>query len=276
MAFWKMGLIKKWGNKSAYNRAWMLLFGEVALELKVAFTQFYSWKSPVSSLFLCLFRMAQSIFRILLGNTIHYTYGHTGEDRLLKELLNPPIFKRGFYIELGANHPTFISNTFAFYRRGWRGICVDANAAHIRSFALLRPRDIAVHAVLDTQKGERIFYRFQNDVLSTLDASAARVLASQGLSYTEEKVQTQRLDDLLESVNAPQEFDLLAIDIEEMDLPVLKTLDLKRYQPQWIMMELEDLNLLAATTHEAVQYLSQFHYTLVGFILKNAYFKKST
>lgn len=276
MGLAKMTTIKKWGNKSAYNRAWMLLFAEVLQAFRVVFSQFFTWKSPFRSLMLCFYRMVQSGFRLILGNTIQYSYGHTGEDRILKELINPPVFKKGFYIELGANHPTFISNTFSFYRSGWRGICVDANKAHVKLFSLLRPRDRAIHAVLDIKKGERVFFRFQNDVLSTLDPITARNLAAEGLQYKEEIVQTVPLDELLTNLNAPQEFDLLAIDIEEMDLPVLKTLNLRKYQPQWIVMELEDFTILEASAHEAVLYLKQFNYLLVGFVLKNAYFKKST
>lgn len=32
----------------------------------------------------------------------------------------------GIYVDIGAHHPFRFSNTYVFYKRGWRGINVDA------------------------------------------------------------------------------------------------------------------------------------------------------
>ena len=34
---------------------------------------------------------------------------------------------KGFYVDVGAYHPKLFSNTYLFYKKGWRGICVDPN-----------------------------------------------------------------------------------------------------------------------------------------------------
>ena len=48
-----------------------------------------------------------------------------GEDIIGSQLLRE--VKRGFYIDIGANHPVNYSNTFSLYKSGWRGIGIDGN-----------------------------------------------------------------------------------------------------------------------------------------------------
>ena len=48
------------------------------------------------------------------------SYAQHGEDILLHRLF--PEGHRGFYLDVGANHPTLHSVTKHFYDRGWRGV----------------------------------------------------------------------------------------------------------------------------------------------------------
>lgn len=64
------------------------------------------------------------------------TYAQAGEDVILDFLINYQ--PSGFYVDVGCNHPLRGSNTYRFYRKGWRGICVDANPAFASMFAKKR------------------------------------------------------------------------------------------------------------------------------------------
>ena len=59
---------------------------------------------------------------------------------VLNHLLNEKT--QGFYIDIGAFNPIFLSNTYYFYSRGWYGINVDATPGAIKTLKL------CVHGIL--------------------------------------------------------------------------------------------------------------------------------
>src|ERR1035437_7606242 len=52
------------------------------------------------------------------------SYGQSGEDMILSNIFFDK--KIGFYVDVGANNPCIQSNTHFFYKKGWRGINIDA------------------------------------------------------------------------------------------------------------------------------------------------------
>lgn len=70
------------------------------------------------------------------------TYSQFGEDLIVKEVISniPPT--KGIYIEIGANQPTQISNTYLFYRLGFHGIVIEPNHQMTKLFKRFRPKDI--------------------------------------------------------------------------------------------------------------------------------------
>ena len=49
-------------------------------------------------------------------------YGQSAEDAILQILLPE---RNGVYIDIGCGNPIKTSNTFVFYKRGWKGVVVD-------------------------------------------------------------------------------------------------------------------------------------------------------
>lgn len=54
------------------------------------------------------------------------SHSQAGQDRFVWELLGP---EWGIFLDIGANHPTEISNTYALEQMGWNGALVE-NDAH--------------------------------------------------------------------------------------------------------------------------------------------------
>lgn len=50
--------------------------------------------------------------------------GQAGQDRFVWEVTGHK--SDGFFLDIGANHPTSINNTYALEQQGWRGIMVDS------------------------------------------------------------------------------------------------------------------------------------------------------
>ena len=74
------------------------------------------------------------------------SFAQEGEDRVLFSLLfklhGGKHIDNGFYVDVGAHHPYYLSNTYIFYRQGWRGLNIDAMPGSMALFEKNRPRDI--------------------------------------------------------------------------------------------------------------------------------------
>lgn len=49
------------------------------------------------------------------------SYSQAGQDQFVYDLLGP----NGTFLDIGASHPTEMSNTYGLELMGWRGICVE-------------------------------------------------------------------------------------------------------------------------------------------------------
>jgi FkbM family methyltransferase len=258
--------------KSAYNRAFFTLGGLVVKELRVVFRQFFTWRYPIRSVFRVTGTAFSALLRLILGRSLKYSFSFTGEDRIIEGIIKPLITEEGFYVDVGCNHPVFLSNTYLFYRRGWKGICVDPNQDLIDTFALFRPRDVAVCALVSDSVQERDFYLLQNNVLSTTETFALEEYQKEGLQIKKTRVVPRTLTQILDEHNAPPLIDFLSIDAEEHDFNVLKSLDFQKYTPKLIVLEDETYGMENAESHLIGAFLREKQYELVGFVLKNMYF----
>ena len=100
------------------------------------------------------------------------TYAQSGEDVIawgeLKELkesrtqeikvpAGPGLADSiGYYVEVGAYHPKLFSNTYLFYKKGWRGICIEPNPRMKALFRLARPRDLFLNFGVGKGDGSRV------------------------------------------------------------------------------------------------------------------------
>ena len=63
------------------------------------------------------------------------SYSQNGEDLILIDYFNEN--PNGFYVDIGCHHPFRFSNTYLLYKKGWRGLNVDANKWTISLFNFL-------------------------------------------------------------------------------------------------------------------------------------------
>ncbi len=178
-----------------------------------------------------------------------------GEDVILNRL-HSHFFRQGrrldqcppgFYVDIGCNHPFWLSNSYMFYLQGWSGICVDLNSRLIAEYKTIRPNDIAVTAAICETNGEVTCYQGRNDTLAglsreyVLNSETRMVTPAKGkpvelISY---KTPSLTLASLLESHLTPQtrKIDFLSIDCEGSDFAVLKSNDWKRFRPSLVCIE---------------------------------------
>jgi hypothetical protein len=257
---------------NAYSRSFYTLYGVVAKEILVAFNQFFTWQYPIRSFFRANAIIASALLRLVLGRSTKFSYSFTGEDKIIEGILKPIIYKGGYYVDVGCNHPIFLSNTYGLYRKGWKGICIDANKALIKKYSYYRPKDKSIHALVSNKIEERAFYLAENDGLSTTEDSNLTEIIKLGLDYKTQKHYTKTLTSILSENNFPKNFDILSIDTEEHDFSVLTSLDFEIYRPKLIIVEDEAFVFENCQSNNFYTFLIKNQYNLVGYVLKNAYY----
>jgi FkbM family methyltransferase len=142
---------------------------------------------------------------------------------------------RGRFVDVGAGHYRHHSTTYFLERhRGWRGVAVDANAGYAADYARFRPHTTFVTAFVgDHDGGEADFAVARNPLFSSgvlplpADAVARRV-----------KVPRRTLDRILQERGVGR-VDFLSIDVEGAEAAVLAGLDLRRYRPALVAVEVD-------------------------------------
>ena len=199
-------------------------------------------------------------------------YGQDGEDLILDRLLErQPL---GFYVDVGAHHPVRFSNTYLFYKRGWRGINIDAMPGAMRAFERLRPRDINIESGVADASGRLKYHRFNEPALNTFDAAEAQRKNSPPYELLDTiEVPVERLDRLLAlHLPAGQDIDFMSVDVEGKDLEVLRSNDWTRHRPRFVLAETLRTDLLALGTCPITRFLMDVGYRPVAKAYNTSFF----
>lgn len=160
---------------------------------------------------------------------IRISFSQFGEDLILQHLLPD----KGFYIDVGANHPVTHSNTWLFYRNGWRGITVEPNPELASLHRVRRPRDVVLAAAVGRKRGRGAFVRGDSHLTNRVEPLPTRQREKE--SGTVPILTLGQI--LLKHLSPGTEVDLLNVDCEGMDLDVLAGNDWKKCRPKVICAE---------------------------------------
>lgn len=163
-------------------------------------------------------------------------YSQEGEDLiLLRHYEGRPV---GFYVDVGAHHPSRFSNTKLLYDQGWNGINLDPLPGSMVRFRLRRRRDINLELGVGRSCGIETYSRFVEPALSTFNEIVASQRISEGwLLVNQEQVRVTTLEEVLEEHADGRHIDLLTIDVEGHELDVLKGLNLELHRPGVVCLE---------------------------------------
>jgi len=204
------------------------------------------------------------------------SYAQEGEDIVLQKLFAHK--KTGFYVDVGAHHPYRYSNTFWFYKHGWKGINIDATPGSMRAFGLTRPRDINLEVAINDRLKKLSYYLFEDGALNTLSHETAEtVIASkQSKLIGKVKIATVPLKTILDRwMPRNKKIDFLSIDVEGADLQVLHSNNWKRYAPQVIVIEvLHSESVEKVNLTPVARFLKRKGYELVARTFNTAFFRK--
>lgn len=174
--------------------------------------------------------------RMLVYGLLFNSYSQNKEDLIVDNLLGNK--SKGFYVDVGAYHPTRLNNTKHFYLRGWNGINVEPDPEKIKSFYKLRPKDTNLGVGVASKNGALKFFKFEPNTLSTFSQQSAKDYQEQGFKLANiSKIEVYRLGGVLSKYAKGKTVDFLSVDTEGLDLEVLKSNNWKRVKPKVVCIE---------------------------------------
>jgi FkbM family methyltransferase len=175
------------------------------------------------------------------------SYAQNFEDVIIWRALRNTV-PQGFYIDIGANDPTWDSVSKSFYDAGWNGINVEPVVDFAKELSKERPRDLVLQVAVSSVTQELEFFEFSGTGLSTSFREIAEGHKARGFLAEKVKVHTQTLDSIFELGSTPEEIHWLKIDVEGAEADVLSSWDTSKKRP-WILVIESTRPLTNTQTH---------------------------
>ena len=184
--------------------------------------------------------------RIRVPKIFEKSYSQFGEDTIVRDLLSEMSIGNMSYLDIGANNPKFISNTYLFYRHGFTGVLVEPNAYLCKKLTAIRPRDRVLNVGIgiddEVTMADLYLYDDYADGLSTFVFEDTKLWSEVGLGgktyeYKEVvKTPLMNINYVIEHyfTECP---DFVSIDVEGWDLKILESFDFDRYNPAVFCVE---------------------------------------
>ncbi len=208
------------------------------------------------------------LLKYFISNS-HRSFSQNGEDLLLNKLFQGK--KKGFYIDVGSNHPVILSNTYFFYRRGWRGITIEANDSFNFLYKIFRPNDLHINEFISDGEYECYYYIYKEHVFNRVSKEEL----NDADIINKVKIKTKPFDKVVNPfLQNVTHFDFLSIDIEGGTINVLKTLPRLLILPEVILLEIEDFELNKILKTPEYSMLKELRYELFSIMFNNIFFKR--
>lgn len=177
---------------------------------------------------------------------IRSSYAQSGEDIIICDLFSRLGISNPSYLDIGANDPVSLSNTYRLYKRGSKGVCMEPNPVMFKKIVAERKRDMCINAgVAFDDNREADFYMFTQkahglNTFSKADADFWEHTGSESLGkFKVEKVVKTPLiavNDIMSKYFSPHP-NLVSIDVEGLDLQIAKMINFDLYKPEVFCIE---------------------------------------
>ena len=156
------------------------------------------------------------------------SYSQFGEDIIINKYFKNFI---GTYVDIGCYHPIKYNNTAMLYKKGWNGTNIDLNQTSINLFNFSRLRDKNILACL-SNKEEWVDVYLDNEFSALNSTNKENIKNFKIKNFKKNRIKTKIFSKIIR-----QKFDFLNIDCEGNDYKILKTINLQKYKPKLICVE---------------------------------------
>lgn len=200
------------------------------------------------------------------------SYAQEGEDIILNRLFKEK--RDGFFVDVGAYHPVIFSNTYFFYKKGWRGINIEPRPGSADLFEKYRPEDVNLELAIGNSSEELTYYLFKEPAYNTCSASQAEIWSRSSEIIGKQSIHTWRLSEVLDKyLDNNSIIDFLSVDVEGLDYQVLLSNDWERYRPTVILVESINSDLKGVLNSSICRYMDNHGYELFSKIYNTSVFK---
>ena len=101
-----------------------------------------NWQRLISKLFASSF---------IVRGKVHPSFSQAGEDQVIRYLVNDCLqLEKPSYLDIGTHHPVFGNNTYYFYCRGSKGVCIEPDPRYAGLIRRYRKKDVFIEAGVGT------------------------------------------------------------------------------------------------------------------------------
>jgi FkbM family methyltransferase len=169
--------------------------------------------------------------------TADRSWAQSGEDRIAAFVLEQLGITRPLYLDLGAHHPTHLSNTYLFYRQGARGVLVEANPALHEQLRRKRPKDTCLNLAVAPQDGTVSLHVMDASTLSTTSPRDAQAYRDHGHQVVGTVDVPALSPASLLSLHLPRTPHLVSLDVEGLDLKIVRSWPFETHRPEVFVIE---------------------------------------
>jgi len=210
-------------------------------------------------------------------------FSQFGEDIVLDNIFGHK--KGGVYVDVGCFHPKHWSNTYLMHKRQWTGINIDIDEFKVQMFNIARKNSTNVCSAVSNEEKDINYYCSRDySPVNTLDQNFAEGMTAQKprVNYELKRTKSRMLDKIiLETKFCETEIDLLTIDVEGHELPVLQSLNFQVYKPKVLVIELHQEQIEDILKTELYEFIIAKQYSLYSWVkpslifVRNGYYAQS-
>jgi FkbM family methyltransferase len=204
-------------------------------------------------------------------------FSQFGEDIVLDNIFGHK--KGGFYVDVGCYHPKHWSNTYLMHKRQWTGINIDIDEFKVQMFNIARKNSTNICSAVSNEEKDITYYCSKDySPVNTLDQNFAEGMASKKprVNYELKQTKSRKLDKIiLETKFREREIDLLSIDVEGHELPVLQSLNFQIYKPKVLVIELHEEKIAEILKTELYEFITAKQYSLYSWVKPSLIFVRN-
>ena len=170
------------------------------------------------------------------------SYSQCGEDKIIEFLLSYMGEKNigVSYLDIGCNDYKNLSNSYALYKKGIRGVLIDANPVYLDEIKIYRPEDIVLNCGIGAKNSEKMkFYILNTPGLDSFDLESIKEAQRQTpwIEIVDEiEVPVYTLDEIYEKYFASVPT-IVSLDVEGLEMDILKSTNFEKYRPYIFIIE---------------------------------------
>lgn len=208
------------------------------------------------------------------------SYSQSGEDLIVKFIFDCLGITKPSYLDIGAHHPYFISNTALFYEKGSRGINIEPDPVLFSEFLKERKSDVNLNIGISDIDGELDFFVISASTLNTFSKEEAYNYEKEG-NFKIKSIKKIKVNTLVSILNQysngifPQ---FLSIDAEGVDEIIIKAIDFEENFPIVICIETISFSTSGngLKNDDLIQYIESKGYLLYADTNINSIFVKES